>query len=71
MITFMMVSFTISPNSSTPRLSAVDFVTMMPAPTMNESASAVSTSQSGGILSSTYGMNFSPFPVSATSPDCT
>ena len=52
MTAFSMVSFTMFPNSSNPLLRAVEFVNMMPTPTINDSSRAVRMSHIGGILSS-------------------
>ena len=60
MITFSMVSFTISPNSSKPFFNPVAPVTIMPTPTMKDSSNAVRMSHTGGIFSSMKGAKVFP-----------
>ena len=69
MITFSIVSFTISPNSSNPFLRPLASVKIMPTPMTNESTRAVMISQIGGIFRSMYGRNsFSDTAADDNSP---
>ena len=66
-----MVRVTILANSSAAAFTRTAFVATMPTPTMNASASAVSTSHTGGIFMSRYGSILTPSPAAATAPFAT
>ena len=60
MITFSMVSFTISPNSSKPFFNPLAPVNMIPTPTIKDRSRAVRMSQTGGIFRLMYGSKVLP-----------